>query len=103
MGMKVLVAGHNGYIGTALVGLLKEAGHEVVGVESLIFDSCGLGPPPVPVDHEIHKDIRDLTLADLDDVDRLIHLAALSNNPLGSICSRLTFEINEELLDWDLR
>ena len=72
-------------------------------MESLIFDSCGPGPQPVPVDHEIYKDIRDLTLSGLDHVDTLINLAALWNNPLGSICSRLTFETNEELLDWDLR
>jgi hypothetical protein len=85
------------------VGRLKEASHEVAVVESLIFDSCGLGPLPAPVDHEIYKNIRDLTLSDLDYVDTLTHLAALSNNPLGSICSRLTFEINEELLDRDLR
>jgi len=48
---------------------------------------------------EIRKDIRDLTLAEFDDLDALIHLAALSNNLLRNICSRLTFELNEELLD----
>lgn len=99
MGMNVLVTRHNEYNGTSLVGLLKKAGHEVVGVESLSFDSCGPGPPPVPIGHEIHKDIRDLTLAEFDDLDTLIHLAALSNNPLRNICSRLTFELNKELLD----
>ena len=81
------------------MGLLKEASQEVVCVDSLNFDRCGRGLPPVPIGHEIHKDIRDLSLAEFDDLDALIHLAALSNNPLGNICSRWTFELNEELLD----
>jgi nucleoside-diphosphate-sugar epimerase len=92
--MKVMVTGHNGYIGTTLVGMLKEAGHEVVGVDSGFFEACCLGPPPVPVDQEIRKDIRDLDLIDFDGIDALIHLAALSNDPLGNLNPEITYDIN---------
>jgi nucleoside-diphosphate-sugar epimerase len=94
MPTKVMVTGHNGYIGTTLVPMLKETGHEVVGVDSSLFETCCLGPPPVPVDHEIHEDIRDLQLTDFDGVDAVIHLAALSNDPLGKLSPRVTSDIN---------
>ena len=94
MGMKVMVTGHNGYIGTTLVRMLKETGHEVLGVDAFLFESCCLGPPPVPVDQEIHEDIRDLHLTDFDGVDAVIHLAALSNDHLGKLSSRVTYDIN---------
>ena len=56
----------------------------MVGVDSNFYEGCCLGPPPVPADQEIHKDIRDLHLTDFDGVDAVIHLAALSNDPLGN-------------------
>ena len=94
MPTKVMVTGHGGYIGTILVRMLKESGHEVIGVDSFLFESCGLGTPPIPADQEIRKDVRDLHLADFDDVDAVIHLAALSNDPLGKLSPRVTYEIN---------
>jgi nucleoside-diphosphate-sugar epimerase len=89
-----MVTGHNGYIGTTLVRMLKEAGHEVVGVDCDFYDGCCLGPPSVAVDQEIHEDIRDLDPTDFDGVDAVIHLAALSNDPLGTLSSRVTYDIN---------
>jgi len=94
MRMKVIVTGHHGYIGTTMVRVLKEAGHKVVGVDSNLYEDCCLGPTPVPVDQEIGKDIRDLDLTDFDRVDAVIHLAALSNDPLGNLSSRVTYDIN---------
>ena len=58
------------------------------------YEECCLGPRPVPVDYEIKKDIRDLELTDFDSVDAVIHLAALSNDPLGNLSSRVTHDIN---------
>ena len=94
MRTKVMVTGHLGYIGTTLVRMLKESGHTVVGVDSNLYEGSCLGPPPVPVDQGILKDIRDLELTDFDGVDAVIHLAALSNDPLGSVSSRVTHDIN---------
>lgn len=62
--------------------------------DSFLFESCGLGTPPIPADQEIRKDVRDLHLADFDDVNAVIHLAALSNDPLGKLSPRVTYEIN---------
>lgn len=94
MRMTVMVTGHNGYIGTTLVRMLKEAGHDVVGVDSNFYEGCCLGPEPISADHEIRKDIRDIALPDFDGVDAVIHLAALSNDPLGNLSSNLTYDIN---------
>lgn len=94
MPTKVMVTGHNGYIGTTLVRMLKEAGFRVVGVDCNFYEGCCLGSPPLPADQEIRKDIRDLHPADFDSVDAVIHLAALSNDPLGSLSPRVTYEIN---------
>jgi nucleoside-diphosphate-sugar epimerase len=94
MRMKVMVTGHQGYLGAVMVRLLKEANHEVVGVDSNLYEGCCLGPPPVPADQEIVKDIRDLSLSDFDGVEAVIHLAALSNDPLGNLSSRVTYDIN---------
>ena len=94
MRTKVMVTGHLGYIGTTLVRMLKESGHKVVGVDSNLYEGSCLGPLPVPVDQGISKDIRDLDLTDFEGVDAVIHLAALSNDPLGNLSSKVTFDIN---------
>ena len=94
MQTKVMVTGHHGYIGAVLVRLLKETNHQVIGVDSNFYEGCCLGPAPIPADHEILKDIRDLSLSDFDGVDAVVHLAALSNDPLGNLSSRVTFDIN---------
>lgn len=91
--MRVLLTGHKGYIGAVAAGLVKAAGHEVVGLDSDLFAGCDFGKP-TPEIHEIKKDLRDLNKADLAGFDAVLHLAALSNDPLGNLNSDLTFDIN---------
>jgi nucleoside-diphosphate-sugar epimerase len=91
--MRVLVTGHNGYIGSVLVPVFQEAGHVVVGVDSFFFQDGALGPVPAPI-QELRKDIRDLDLSDLGSIDAVVHLAALSNDPLGNLDAQLTYDIN---------
>jgi nucleoside-diphosphate-sugar epimerase len=91
--MKVLLTGHKGYIGAVAAPILEAAGHEVVGLDTDLFSGCDLGEetPKIP---EIRKDIRDLTEADLDGTDAVVHMAALSNDPLGDLDVSLTYDIN---------
>jgi nucleoside-diphosphate-sugar epimerase len=93
--MKVFVTGHLGYIGTVMVPLLLEAGHNVKGCDSDLYERCtydaGGAIASVP---GLRKDVRDLTAADLEGMDAVIHLAALSNDPLGNINADLTYSIN---------
>ena len=91
--MRILLTGHKGYIGVVLVQMLLQAGHEVHGLDSDLFRRCTFGaePPSIP---EICKDIRDVELADVKGYDAILHLAGLSNDPLGSLNPRLTAEIN---------
>ena len=94
--MRVLITGHRGYIGTVAVPLFRAAGHEVVGFDSDLFARCtfgdGLGPGnDVPA---TTKDIRDAVAADMDGVDAVVHLAGLSNDPLGNLNPKLTYDIN---------
>jgi nucleoside-diphosphate-sugar epimerase len=91
--MRVLVTGHEGYIGTVLVPLLLSAGHEVVGLDSYLFERCNFCDGIQPVS-SIRKDIRDIILDDLEGVDAILHLAGLSNDPLGDLNPELTQEIN---------
>src|ERR1700746_1480150 len=93
--MKVLVTGHRGYIGAHLVGLLKEAGHRVVGCDLDPFSCCGWGPVPPP-DAEIVRDVRSLTARDLDGFDCVIQLAAISNDPMGDLDPEITRSINAQ-------
>jgi nucleoside-diphosphate-sugar epimerase len=93
--MKVLVTGNRGYIGSVMVPLLEAAGHDVTGLDIDLYRRCGYaagGPPPeTPT---IAKDVRDVTPEDLRGFDAVIHLAALSNDPLGALDEALTFDIN---------
>jgi nucleoside-diphosphate-sugar epimerase len=91
--MRVLVTGHNGYIGTVLTQMLVDAGHEVVGLDTDLYERCTFGAtmPQIP---EYRKDIRDIEPADLAGFDAVIHLAALSNDPLGNLNPDLTYDIN---------
>jgi nucleoside-diphosphate-sugar epimerase len=89
---RVLITGHSGYIGSVLAPRLRAAGHEVVGLDSGLFRECLITPAPtVPT---IRKDIRDVEAADLDQIDSVIHLAGLSDDPLGNLNPSLTYEIN---------
>jgi nucleoside-diphosphate-sugar epimerase len=91
--MRVLVTGHDGYIGSALVPIFQEAGHTVVGVDAFYFEDDTLGPNSAP-DQVVRKDIRDLEVSDLQSIDAVVHLAALSNDPLGNLDAQLTYDIN---------
>jgi len=91
--MRVLVTGHKGYIGTVLVPMLLAEGFEVVGLDSDLYRRCNYGNHPIDVP-EIIKDIRDVTASDLNSVGAVLHLAALSNDPLGNLNPKLTYEIN---------
>jgi nucleoside-diphosphate-sugar epimerase len=91
--MKVLLTGHKGYIGAVAIPLLQAAGHEVIGLDIGLFDGCdfGAGPHVIP---ELNRDLRDVTPGDLEGLDAVVHLAALSNDPLGNLDSHLTYDIN---------
>lgn len=91
--MRVLLTGHQGYIGAVAGPMLQEAGHEVIGLDTGLFAGCDLGEE-VPEIPEIRKDIRDLAVTDLHGMDAVVHLAALSNDPLGDLDPSLTYDIN---------
>jgi nucleoside-diphosphate-sugar epimerase len=91
----MLVTGHLGYIGTVLVPTLLERGHDVVGMDSDLFARCTFGGKITEVPN-IKTDIRDTTIADLRGFDTVMHLAALSNDPLGSFKPDVTDEINHQ-------
>jgi len=93
--MRVLVTGHLGYIGTVMVPALLRAGHDVTGLDSNLYERCTFEPGGEIVDVPFkRKDIRDVDVADLKGMDAVIHLAALSNDPLGNLDPELTFDIN---------
>lgn len=91
--MRVLLTGHQGYLGTVLAPVLTAAGHDVFGLDSGLFADCVLGP--VPKDPPgITMDLREITAAHLKTADAVVHLAALPDDPLGLVASRLSYEIN---------
>jgi len=92
--MRVLITGHNGYIGSVMVPLIRSAGHEVVGLDSGFFADCTFGPDNSTPHESIRRDIRDIRVKDLTSFEAVIHLAALSNDPLGNLNPECTFEIN---------
>jgi nucleoside-diphosphate-sugar epimerase len=91
--MRVMVTGHKGYIGVVLVPMLLEKGYEVVGYDSDLFRRCDYTAAPVEIPETI-KDIREISAEDLEGVDAVLHLAALSNDPLGNLNPGLTDDIN---------
>jgi nucleoside-diphosphate-sugar epimerase len=91
--MKILLTGHKGYIGAVAGPVLRAVGHEVVGLDTDLFAGCEFGPASEEIP-EIRKDIRSLTGADVEGFDAVVHLAALSNDPLGNLNAGLTYDIN---------
>jgi nucleoside-diphosphate-sugar epimerase len=91
--MKILLTGHTGYIGAVAGPVLQAAGHEVIGLDTKLFEGCEFGEP-APRIPGMRKDLRDLTQNDLAGFDAELHLAALSNDPLGDLDAELTYEIN---------
>ncbi|MBI2216439.1 MAG: SDR family oxidoreductase [Candidatus Rokubacteria bacterium] len=91
--MRVLVTGHNGYIGSVLVPLLQQAGHDAVGLDSRLFAACtfGAGGREIP---SLTIDLRDVQARHLAGFDAIAHLAGLSNDPLGDLSPDVTYEIN---------
>jgi nucleoside-diphosphate-sugar epimerase len=91
--MRILLTGHKGYIGAIAGPIFQSAGHDVVGLDSDLFAGCEFGEAASPIP-EVRKDMRDLTIADLVGFDAVAHFAALSNDPLGDLDPRLTYDIN---------
>ena len=96
--MRILMTGHRGYIGTLAVPLFLDAGHEVVGMDTDLYRACTFGSDIGPAGRIacIEKDVRDATVDDCRGFDGVVHLAALSNDPLGNLNPQLTFAINHE-------
>ena len=94
--MRVLLTGHDGYIGHVLTPMLLERGHQVTGVDSCLYEGCGF-PTGKTLDVPLlRKDIRDVTLEELRGFDAVAHLAGISNDPLGDLAPQTTYDINYE-------
>jgi nucleoside-diphosphate-sugar epimerase len=93
--MKIFVTGHKGYIGPHLIELLKENGHQVTACDIGLFPECQI-EEVVPPDTELLKDLRSLTVRDLEGHDAIMHLAAISNDPMGNINAEITYSINKD-------
>jgi nucleoside-diphosphate-sugar epimerase len=91
--MRVLVTGHNGYVGSVIVPVLEGAGHEVFGLDSDLFAACTFGVD-VPEVHAVRADVRDVESEDLVGFDAVIHLAAVCNDPVGNLNPQVTYDIN---------
>ena len=92
--MRVLLTGHQGYLGTVMAPILTAAGHEVTGLDSGLFAECVLGSLDTPDVPGLSTDLRDVTAAQLQGFDAVVHMAALSNDPLGSLAPEITYDIN---------
>jgi len=95
--MRVFVTGHHGYLGSVLVPMLAAEGHEVVAIDNDLFATCTFGgAAPAGAWRSVRRDIRDVTRGELEGFDAVLHLAALSNDPLGDLNPDLTYDINLE-------
>jgi len=95
--MRVMLTGHNGYVGSVLLPMLVDAGHDVVGYDTNLYKGSTFGAYQERTDYsEINKDIRDIQAEDLKGFDAVLHLAGLSNDPLGDLNPTLTYEINHK-------
>jgi len=93
--MKVFVTGHKGYIGSHLVDVLKREGHQVVGCDLGLFEGCAWEPVVQP-DKDLVKDSRKIEAKDIEGCDAIMHLAALSNDPMGAMDGALTLDVNRD-------
>jgi nucleoside-diphosphate-sugar epimerase len=93
--MRVLVTGHHGYIGSVLAPILREAGHVVVGLDTFLYQGCDFGDAP-EWEPALRIDVRDVQPEELAEFDAVVHLAALSNDPLGDLDPGWTYGINLE-------
>ena len=92
--LRVLITGHNGYIGAILTPMVQAAGHDVTGLDTFYFGKeCTFGEDVLEIP-AIRKDIRDVTVEDLQGFDAIVHLAGLSNDPLGDLNPSWTYDIN---------
>ncbi len=95
--MRILVTGHLGYIGTVMVPLLEQAGHTVVGLDSDIYARCTFkAGGAIKQVETLRKDVRDVEAKDLRGVQAIVHLAGLSNDPLGDFRPEITYAINHQ-------
>jgi nucleoside-diphosphate-sugar epimerase len=94
--MRVLVTGHQGYLGAVIVPVLIARGHDVVGFDTGYFSECNVGPEPAAPTRAVHADLRDASAEVCSGIDAVVHLAALSNDPLGNLDPALTAAINVE-------
>ena len=93
--MRIFVTGHKGYIGAHLIDLLKQEGHRVTGCDLGLFDGCAWDPVVSP-DVELLKDVREVSAKDLEGHDCVMHLAAISNDPMGELHAQLTYDVNRD-------
>jgi nucleoside-diphosphate-sugar epimerase len=93
--MNVLLTGHDGYIGRILTPMLLDRGHEVTGLDSFLYENCGF-PDEQPPIRVLRKDVRDVQLEELRGFDAVLHLAGISNDPLGDLARDTTYSINYE-------
>jgi nucleoside-diphosphate-sugar epimerase len=91
--MRVLVTGHNGYLGSVLVPRLLESGYDVVGLDANFYADCVIGPTPDPI-RAVRVDLRDVKPVHCAGFDAVLHLAALCNDPIGNLNAELTYDIN---------
>src|SRR5262245_61242357 len=93
MGKRVLMTGHNGYIGSVMAPYFIRAGHDVTGLDAGWFQSCRLVPDQAEL-LWVCKDISDLRQEDVKGFDAVVHLGALSNDRIGKLNEAWTEEIN---------